>query len=218
MSGFLPCSAPQFLNAWWTLGKVKNQSHHTNSYFSPPNSEKCILLLEEYKEEIPTLFEAWECFVEKTQFSFPLQFVCMRQTVGVWVSGLKTSCIILTSNRSFTSLQLSTCWAPSSCWALHSTHWGILRVNEDPSLAAGGGKYLRTGLGWPKAAQKTAETCTGHNVHLISLHGFSGFSSDVTVNFCNHAERRLVPPTRSGVTAPCVTLIFWQKIPSVSLQ
>lgn len=81
-------------------GKVKNQSHHTNSYFSPPNSEKCILLLEEYKEEIPTLFEAWECFVEKMQFSFPLQFVCMRQTVAVWVSGLKTSCVILTSNRS----------------------------------------------------------------------------------------------------------------------
>lgn len=76
---------------------------------------------------------------------------------------------------------------------------------------------------WDRAVLVQHSSKDSRNMHCSQcafdfLAWVFGLPSGVAVNFCNRKGRRFVPPTRSGVTAPCVTLTFWQKIASVSLQ
>lgn len=44
-------------------------------------------------------------------------------------------------------------------------------------------KVSKTGLSWSIAAQKSAEKCTAHGVHLISLHGFLAYLQMLLLTF-----------------------------------
>lgn len=116
-------------------------------------------------------------------------------------------------------LFLFCCPHASSCsrWAF-TEHTGVLlRVNGGFPFSSWRCKASDTGLGWFSATQKIAEILHCSQCVFDFLARVFGLSSDVTVNFCSCKGRRFVPPTRSGVTAPCVTLTFWHRITSVSL-
>lgn len=220
LPAFLPCSAPQFLNGLWTLKEQWTRDLSPLSFLAL--SSKCCNLYF-FTGAVGggisyLIFDVTVLGRKDVVFLLPAVYMYKTKTgsAGCWFQKQVAWPQLATGLWPFISLLLPPCLKLQSL-GIHSAHWGPPYSKWKLPISSWRCKASDTGLGWSSATQKIADILHHSQCVFDFLARVFGLSSDVTVNFCSRKGRRFIPPTRSGVTAPCVTLTFWQRIASVSL-